>query len=171
VDRRDLFSSIGQSFQGEKLLEVGTIRPPYFKDLLDFNKCIECEDKWCIGACEEDILDADKDGIPLISFANSGCTYCDDCAIDCDQGVLEVEHKQNIKANIKIDMIKCMSWHDTLCFSCKDPCLDNAIEFIGMFRPEINLSQCTLCGFCIKYCPVDAISITELKEVKNYETI
>jgi ferredoxin-type protein NapF len=45
-----------------------------------------------------------------------------------------------------------------MCFSCKDPCLDDAIDFIAMFRPEIN-SNCTSCGFCIKYCPVDAIEI------------
>jgi formate hydrogenlyase subunit 6/NADH:ubiquinone oxidoreductase subunit I len=28
-----------------------------------------------------------------------------------------------------------------------------------MFRPEIDLNRCTACGFCIKYCPTEAISI------------
>ncbi len=46
-----------------------------------------------------------------------------------------------------------------MCFSCKDPCLDDAIEFIGMFRPEIIDDKCTSCGFCIKACPTQAIEI------------
>ena len=169
MNRRDLFTSIGDSFKPESKLEVQQIRPPYFKDLLDFDKCTTCEDKWCIGACELNIIDVNKDGVPTLNFTNSGCTYCDDCANDCDKDVLKLEYKQNIAGNIKIDVLKCMSWNQTMCFSCKDPCLDNAINFIGMFRPEINLNQCTMCGFCIKFCPTDAISITELKQGESDE--
>ena len=163
MDRRNLFKSIGESFKSDKTNPIPIIRPPYFKDIIDFQKCISCEDKWCIGACEENIIDVDDDGIPLLSFVNSGCTYCDECAIDCDKDVLKVEYKQNINATIKIDILKCMSWNQTMCFSCKDPCLDDAIDFIGMFRPEIDLNKCTLCGFCVKYCPAEAI-IIETKE-------
>ena len=39
-----------------------------------------------------------------------------------------------------------------MCFSCKDPCLDNAIDFKAMFMPEIN-DKCTSCGFCLSRCP------------------
>jgi ferredoxin-type protein NapF len=167
MDRKELFSTFRAPFNRDKTNDEIIIRPPYFNHLSDFDKCMTCEDKWCIGACEENIIDVDKDGIPTLSFASSGCTYCDECAIDCDQDVLKVEYKQNIQASIKIDILKCMSWNQTMCFSCKDPCLDNAIEFIGMFRPEINLNQCTMCGFCVKYCPSDAITITQIKKEDN----
>ena len=66
--------------------------------------------------------------------------------------------------HLDIDLIKCLSWNQTMCFSCKDPCLDNAIKFLAMFRPEINTDNCTSCGFCIKVCPTDAITITINKE-------
>ena len=46
-----------------------------------------------------------------------------------------------------------------MCFSCKDPCLDDAIQFLGMFRPEIDENLCTSCGFCLKVCPTDAITL------------
>ena len=168
MDRRELFTSIGSPFTENKGKDIGTIRPPYFNNLNEFlDKSIKCEDKWCIGACDEDIIIVDTDGTPKLDFTQNGCTYCDECAIDCDQDVLKLEYKQNIQASIKIDILKCMSWNQTMCFSCKDPCLDNAIEFIGMFRPEINLNQCTMCGFCIKYCPSDAISITMIKKENN----
>lgn len=49
-----------------------------------------------------------------------------------------------------------------MCFSCKDPCLDDAIEFLGMFRPEIVTDKCTSCGFCLRACPTSAIEIKAL---------
>ena len=92
------------------------------------------------------------------NFSNSGCTYCDLCAISCQNGVLNIEDKKQIEAKIEIDILTCLSWQNTMCFSCKDPCLENAIDFLGMFRPTIN-QNCTSCGFCIKVCPTNAIKI------------
>ena len=70
------------------------------------------------------------------------------------------ENKRNINAKIEIDILSCLSWNKTMCFSCKDPCFENAIEFLAMFRPSIN-NNCTSCGFCIKTCPTNAIKIVE----------
>ena len=44
-------------------------------------------------------------------------------------------------------------------FSCKDPCVDNAIDFQGLFNPTIDLTKCTSCGFCVSVCPTDAIKL------------
>jgi ferredoxin-type protein NapF len=50
-----------------------------------------------------------------------------------------------------------MSWNNTMCFSCKDPCLEDAIFFNAMFKPIINENKCTNCGFCVSVCPSYAI--------------
>jgi ferredoxin-type protein NapF len=166
MDRRELFNSFRKPFnKANKNLEI--IRPPYFYKEDDFQNCFSCKDKPCISSCEENIIVLCDDGSVRLDFLISGCTYCDDCAKICPNDVLKFEYKKQINANIQIDMLKCMSWNQTMCFSCKDPCLDDAIKFLGMFRPEIDLNQCTMCGFCIKVCPSDAISITTIKGENN----
>lgn len=163
MERRELFSSLTSSFANkEDSKSSQLIRPPYFKDESDFLKnCIECDGK-CSNFCEEHIIEIKEDKTPYLNFSNSGCTYCDECAKACEFGVLNLENKKNINANVSIDIIKCLSWNQTMCFSCKDPCLDDAIKFLGMFRPEIDPNKCTSCGFCIKACPTSAINIEAL---------
>lgn len=157
MQRRELFGSLAKPFKNKNLQEK-VIRPPYFKDTNLFLKCIDCFEKPCLTACEEGIIEISKDESPKINFANSGCTYCDLCAIACPNGVLKIEDKKQIEDKIQIDVLSCLSWQNTMCFSCKDPCLENAIDFLGMFRPSIN-QNCTSCGFCIKVCPTNAIKI------------
>jgi len=159
LNRRELFTSFGTSLKGETQKKEQTfLRPPYFKDEALFHKeCLNCENK-CDTVCEEEIIKITQDGSPYIVFGNSGCTFCDKCAIVCETNVLELEHKQNLNALVTINKNKCLSWNHTMCFSCKDPCLDNAIDFKAMFMAEIN-DKCTSCGFCISRCPVDAINI------------
>jgi len=157
MKRRELFSSLASSVKNEKKQEK-IIRPPYFEDESVFlTNCIEC-DGICSTVCEENIIIMQEDKTPKLDFTYSGCTYCDECANACPHDVLLLENKKNIDAKIEIDVLKCLSWNQTMCFSCKDPCLDDAIEFIAMFRPEIQ-DSCTSCGYCIKTCPVDAIKI------------
>jgi ferredoxin-type protein NapF len=164
MKRRELFGSLVSSFGGEKQENL-IIRPPYYKDETDFHKnCIDCIDKPCISVCEEQIIKLLDDGTPHIDFAITGCTYCDDCAEACEKDVLKVENLSNINVSINIDILKCFSWNQTMCFSCKDPCIDDAIEFLGMFRPEIIQDKCTSCGFCVKVCPAGAITISENKQ-------
>lgn len=158
MKRRELFSSLASSFiKKEKQEKI--IRPPYFKNEEIFlTNCIECGDKKCSTVCEENIILILENGTPAISFENNGCTYCDECANACEYEVLNLEDKKNIDVKIEIDPLSCLSWNQTMCFSCKDPCLDDAIDFLAMFRPEIN-DNCTSCGYCIKYCPTSAIKI------------
>ncbi len=171
MKRRELFSSLASPFQETgDVNQESIIRPPYFKNPNKFlKKCILCEDKMCVAICEEQIIIIQDDGTPKLDFSKGGCTYCDECAKVCEPNVLKVKHKENINATFSIDLIKCLSWNQTMCFSCKDPCLDDAIKFLGMFRPEINMDMCTSCGFCISVCPTDAISfkIKEIEEIKK----
>ena len=162
MERRELFSSLTSSFTKKEESESSVIRPPYFQDESDFLKnCIQCDGK-CSNFCEEHIIKISEDKTPYLDFSNSGCTYCDECAKACEYEVLNLEYKKNIKAYVSIDIMNCLSWNQTMCFSCKDPCLDDAIDFVGMFRPEINQEKCTSCGFCIKSCPTQAIHIKAL---------
>lgn len=157
MQRRELFSSLASSLSTTKKQEK-LLRPPYFSDeSLFHNECSKCDAK-CTTVCEEDIIKVADDKTPYLDFKYGGCTYCDKCALACEFGVLKIEDKKVITAQITIDKSKCLSWNHTMCFSCKDPCLDNAINFKAMFMPTIN-DKCTSCGFCISRCPSDAINV------------
>ncbi len=175
MDRRNFFKSFSSVLTKNKNEEeIFLVRPPYNSDSSLFDKeCINCEDTPCITFCEEDIIKLADDKTPFLDFSNSGCTYCEECLKACPNSVLNtVEEK--IIAKTEIDISKCISWDNVMCFSCKEPCLDDAIDFLGLFRPEIN-EKCTNCGFCIGVCPTNAITIsfvgipaheTETKEEK-----
>jgi len=157
MKRRELFGSLVSSFNKESKQEI-QLRPPYYKDETDFvSKCLSCNNE-CASACEVNIIVIQEDNTPKLDFSKSGCTYCDLCAKACPNDVLILNYKQYIDATLSINPLECLSWNQTMCFSCKDPCLDEAIEFIGMFRPKIT-EDCTACGFCIKVCPTNAIKI------------
>jgi len=156
MQRRELFSSLASSLNTKK--QEKPLRPPYFSDESLFHKeCNKCDAK-CASVCEEDIIKIADDKTPYLVFFNSGCTYCDKCADACEYGVLNIENKNRLAAIISIDKNSCISWGHTMCFSCKDPCMDNAIDFKAMFMPSIN-DNCTACGFCISRCPTDAIRV------------
>ncbi len=158
MKRRELFSSLVSSFGKKDEKQEKIVRPPYFEDESIFlSNCTNC-DGACSTVCEENIIIIQEDFSPKLDFSNSGCTYCDKCANACPNDVLKVEFKNKIETKIEIDILACLSWNKTMCFSCKDPCLDNAIDFLAMFRPSIN-QNCISCGFCIKTCPTNAIKI------------
>jgi len=134
------------------------LRPPYLLN----SSLLESECKKCGGACAtlcpEGIIKILSDGTPSIVFGTCGCTFCDECAKACKYGVLGLEGSKKIEGNCSIDITKCISWNKSICFSCKDACYYNAIDFLGMFRPTIN-QNCVNCGFCIDKCPSVAITI------------
>jgi ferredoxin-type protein NapF len=164
MERRNFFKNLTNSKKSKRVV----IRPPYFEEEGSFEKCVECDGK-CADVCETKIIFISEDNKPFLDFSQNGCTFCDECAKICPEDVLKVEFKDIVDAEIVIDPKKCMSWSKNICFSCKDPCLENAIEFAGMFYPEIIADKCTACGFCIKYCPTEAIIVIkrEKKESEN----
>lgn len=157
MERRDLFTFFFKSKKEE--VKETIIRPPYFLDEFSFNKdCQNCEGM-CATFCQEKIIVIMVDKTPKIDFNLGGCTYCNECANVCPSGVLKIENRKLIKANIQIDHNKCMSWSSVMCFSCKDPCMDDAIKFNGLFSPIIDEEKCTNCGFCVAICPSEAIIV------------
>ena len=164
MERRNFFKNLTQSIQPKKD-EAIVIRPPYFEKEEDFSRCVECAGL-CAEVCETEIIKIATDKTPYLDFSQNGCTFCDECALKCPEDVLSLQFKSDIAVDIVIDPKRCMSWSKSICFSCKDPCLENAIVFAGMFYPEIDTQKCTSCGFCIKYCPTEAI-IIQRKEVED----
>jgi len=134
------------------------IYPPYYRDKKDFIKCNKCESKDCLIVCNEKIIKIIENR-PTLNFNNSGCTFCDECAINCKYGVLKIEYKKNKIAQMIINPNKCIAWNKTICFSCYDICEENAIIYKGMFNPVIDLDKCTGCGFCISVCVANSIEI------------
>ncbi|WP_455755520.1 ferredoxin-type protein NapF [Sulfurimonas sp.] len=164
MERRELFSFLSSSLKGEGSKEKEIIlRPPYYNDINAFDtECKNCEGI-CATLCQEQIIIISEDKTPKLNLSKSGCTYCDDCATACEFDVLNVENKRLIDAGIRINESKCLSWQGVMCFSCKDPCLEDAIEFKAMFMPTIDQEKCTACGFCISRCPSEAIDIKVIK--------
>ncbi len=135
------------------------VKPPYFVEDADVSVCSNCEG-YCITSCEEKVLHRSEEGFPHIIFSNTGCTFCEKCAENCPEEVLSIEKGiKKIQVNISIDIEKCVAWKKTMCFSCKEPCLENAIKFEGLFNPQIIPDLCTGCGFCISVCPTSAVIV------------
>jgi len=145
----------------------GVIRPPYSDENSDFSLCMQCNGS-CVTACEENLLFRLQDGSPHLVFSDTGCTFCKKCAEACEIGVLSTQKPEKVQANFEIDITKCISWQEVMCFSCKDPCIDNAIKFDGIFRPQIIPDLCTGCGFCLSVCPSEAIKVFPLEREKEH---
>ena len=161
MERRELLGSLASKLRGDtpKAEHESILRPPYNNDSSLFHtECQNCEGL-CATACEEEIIIITADKTPILNLLKSGCTYCDDCATVCEPNVLTIENKREINAKITIDKSLCVSWHSVMCFSCKDPCLDDAIAFKSLFQPIIDADKCTACGFCISRCPAEAIEV------------
>jgi len=172
ASRREFFKSLAKPLGTQK--EESTtmvVRPPYGIDESLFqSECPSCEDQACVASCDEKIIFIGEDGTPQLSFADSGCTFCDECAIACETGVLDLGsiYSDHIAADFVINTDNCVAHNGVICFSCKEPCIDDAILFNGMFNPVIDMDRCTACGFCMSVCPVDAIECIP-KIVKGVE--
>lgn len=151
--RGGFFGAISQLFKEESTV----IRPPYAVENATFEECKSCA-ALCVNVCEEKIINRDPQGVPFLDFSLSGCSDCQKCLEACVPNVLN-EPAQFIHAKAKISKMSCMSHHDTICFACKEPCMDNAIVFEGMFRPIIVPDLCTGCGYCVSVCPSAAITL------------
>jgi len=162
MERRELFSFLSSSLKGAGKKEKDIIiRPPYYGDINAFDtECQQCDGK-CATLCQEQIIIIKDDKTPILDLSSNGCTYCDECATACEYDVLDIKDKKLIDVGIIINKSTCLSWNGVMCFSCKDPCLEDAIEFKAMFMPTIDKDKCTACGFCISKCPSYAIDITK----------
>jgi len=163
ASRRDFFKSfLPQSLQKEEVATPSLIRPPYGRGESFFqSECPACESVACVTSCDEEIITIAPDGTPTLAFHRNGCTFCDACAKACEKGVLSLEEEGEqewLNAIFKISLDACVAHHGVVCFACKEPCIDDAILFNGLFDPVIDDEKCTACGFCIARCPTQAIS-------------
>jgi len=118
-----------------------------------------------VASCEEKIIVLDAAGIPTLDFSVNGCTFCEACATACEADVLSLERSDGrewINARFRIQTEGCMAHHGVVCFACKEPCMEDAILFNGMFHPVIDEARCTGCGFCLGRCPTHAIDYVPL---------
>jgi ferredoxin-type protein NapF len=157
ADRRGFLTAFAKNLNGRERAPTAP-RPPYGRSESSFqSECIACESKACVASCDEKIIILDEAGTPRLDFTHSGCEFCDDCAEACEANVLGLENDARIYARIVIDPGACMAHHGVICMSCKEPCLDDAILFNGLFNPVIDDERCTACGFCVGRCPSSAI--------------
>jgi ferredoxin-type protein NapF len=175
VSRRDFLTAFKKPLEkGVPKTETLIVRPPYGSDTLAFEeRCTACDSKACAPVCEERIIVIRADGTPMLNFTKRGCTFCEACAIACDGGVLDLENShmaEKVNARFIITPDSCVAHNGVVCFSCKEPCIDDAILFNGLFNPVIDMDRCTGCGFCFSRCPTKAISY-EATEILNEEQI
>ena len=171
ASRRDFFKSFTKPLQDNQGEESPLlVRPPYGMDESTFqSKCPSCESKACVTSCDEKIIFILDDGTPTLNFSKNGCTFCDACAEVCPEGVLSLSNSATseiLNAMFRINIEDCVAHEGVICNSCKEPCIDDAILFNGMFNPIIDEDKCTGCGFCMARCPTQAISyrVLEIKE-------
>jgi len=174
ANRRDFFKSFTKTLGQTKEDSCLLVRPPYGEtESLFQNKCPSCEGKECVTSCDEKIIFIEEDGTPTLTFKQNGCTFCDACAEACKEEVLSlknVDTSSYINAIFKISLEACVAHHGVICNACKEPCIDDAILFNGMFNPVIDDEKCTACGFCISRCPTQAISY-EVFQINSGEAI
>ena len=160
--RRDFFKSFAKPLRQTREESPLLVRPPYGSlESLFQSECPACESKACVTSCDEKIIFIADDGTPTLDFSKNGCTFCDDCAKACEADVLSLENEETseyLNAIFTISLNACVAHHGVICNACKEPCIDNAILFNGMFNPVIDADKCTACGFCISRCPTQAIS-------------
>ena len=170
ASRRDFFTAfkkpadiISNKTKEESLI----VRPPYgFTESLFQSECPSCESQACVASCEQEIILIRADKTPMLNFSKTGCTFCDDCAKACPGTVLDLSNKhssENINAIFRISIEGCVAHQGVICFSCKEPCIDDAILFNGLFNPVIDEDRCTSCGYCLARCPTQAISYNAKK--------
>ncbi len=162
ASRRDILTSFTTKLGSAKEASPLLVRPPYGEsESLFQSECPGCESKACVASCDEKIIFISEEGTPALTFKQNGCTFCDACAEACESEVLSLAHEStqsSLNAVFKISLEACVAHHGVICYSCKEPCIDDAILFNGLFNPVIDNEKCTACGFCLSRCPTQAIS-------------
>jgi len=166
ASRRDFLNAFRKPLDQNKENSPFVVRPPYgLNESLFQSECVACESKACVASCDEQIIRIQEDGTPKLDFSKSGCTFCEECANVCEPGVLNVDNlhtSEQLNATFRISTEGCVAHHGVICFSCKEPCIDDAILFNGMFNPVIDTEKCTSCGFCLGRCPTQAIDYSAI---------
>lgn len=152
----------GQFLRGNWRSVADIIRPPWaLEGDAFFKNCTQCSK--CVTACPENILRVGNKGYPQVDFNRGECTFCGDCARNCEPRALKDEGQTAWFYHAQINN-QCLALKGVMCRTCADCCDVRAITFqlaVGGFSsPELNLENCTGCGACIAPCPTGSIEIT-----------
>ncbi|MFZ2888908.1 4Fe-4S binding protein [Sulfuricurvum sp.] len=162
--RRGFFTSLVALARGEGKEDkpFHPLLPGFIADKSD--NCLSCITSACKNVCEEGIIVREDATIPYLYFSRRGCTFCGECISACESDCFVAEPITSLKAQMQIGILSCLAWNKTICRSCADVCNDKAIQFTGLWNPEIDSNACTVCGFCVGVCPASTITIHPLKE-------
>ena len=155
--RRGFFSSLASLAKPKEDKAFYPQLPGFMAD--KSQACLSCQTSACKTVCEEEIVIRQEGGVPYLDLSRRGCTFCGECQTACESDCFFPEPVKRLDAVVEIGILGCLAWNKTICRSCADVCNDKAIQFTGMFNPEIDPGACTACGFCIGVCPAYAITL------------
>lgn len=155
--RRGFFASLAALGKKKEVAPFYPMLPGFIEEKGE--SCLACTTSSCKNVCEEEIVVRENNGVPYLDFSRRGCTFCGECISACESDCFVVEPVERLNIHVEIGILSCLAWNKTICRSCADVCNDRAIQFTGLFNPEIDSLACTACGFCIGVCPAYTISI------------
>ncbi len=163
--RGTYFSHVGREGDKQKHLPLGP-PPPWHQDKLDTDLCQDC-DAPCLSACEPRIIKRYPDGHllagrPYLNFAESGCTFCGDCASACPMKLDYAGNPPKL-GQVKLDIQSCLAWNDVFCISCRGHCDHGALSLDQRRRMHLDADACTGCGRCLPVCPNKALSFHQCR--------
>lgn len=154
LSRRDLFLRSKNSSDQD----AHRIAPPWTSRQRLAENCTGCGD--CVDACPEEIISIGSDGLPALSFSETGCTFCRLCAMACEEPVFASFDTRPFPHRISVSE-GCLSKSGVACQSCADVCPSGALKYDLSIRPVggvvLKSADCTGCGMCQSVCPASAL--------------
>lgn len=119
----------------------------------------------CVDVCPFNAITMGDKGIPIVD--SEICTGCGICVEECPKNIINLFNKGEFAT------VKCASKDkgpDTKkfcvvgCIGCKicEKVCPEKIIVVNNYLAKIDESKCSLCGECVKNCPVSAIEIIKL---------
>jgi len=148
-----------RAFLSGRSSPVSKLRPPWsLADDQFLTICTQCDA--CAKACPEGIIRAGSGGFPVLDFNQGECTFCGECASQCEANAIVFDDHYQWPWQAEISA-GCLNKKNVICRSCVDECETEAIRFkwiaSGVSIPEIDNSLCSGCGACIGVCPEKSI--------------
>lgn len=134
--------------------------PPWHQGQLELERCQAC-DAPCVDACGPSIIklhaaEHQLAGLPYLSFEETGCTFCGDCANACPMD-LETGTKPVKLGQVSLDKQACLGWNNIFCISCRSHCDYDALSLDQKRRINLDEAACVACGKCLSVCPTQAL--------------